>query len=114
MKNLLIPALLASSLILLGGCASTQSSSSAQAKADETSAQMAVFQTSYDNAALALKTASSVGGEWRDTGKMMKQAKAAAEAGDFAKAEKLIEAAKFQAEMGYQQAMAQKNAGPHY
>ena len=42
----------------------------------------------------------------------MKEAKAAAEAGDFAKAQKLVAKAKFQAEMGYAQAMEQKDAGP--
>jgi outer membrane lipoprotein-sorting protein len=111
MKNRLILGLLASSLILLGGCASTQTSEPQAAKA---SAEMVAFQKSYDNATAAIKAAGSVGGEWRDTGKMMKQAKAAAEAGDFEKAQKLIDSATFQAEMGYQQAMAQQNAGPHY
>lgn len=111
MKKLLIPALLASSLILLGGCASTQTS---EPQAAKPSAEMTAFQQSYDSAAAALKTANSVGGEWRDTGKFMKQAKAAAEAGDFAKAQKLVAKAKFQAEMGYQQAMAEQNAGPNY
>jgi hypothetical protein len=111
MKKLLIPALLASSLILLGGCASTQTSEPQAAKPN---AEMMAFEKSYDATAAALKKADSVGGSWRDTSKMMKQAKAAAEAGDFAKAQKLIDGAMFQAEMGYTQAMAEQNAGPHY
>ena len=36
----------------------------------------------------------------------------AAEAGDYVKAVELLEMAKFQGEMGYEQAMGQKDAGP--
>lgn len=112
MKIRLILGLFAASAILLGGCAT--SSTTPEAKSAEPSAEMIAFQKSYDGVTAALKKASSVGGEWRDTGKIMKSAKAAAEAGDFAKAQKLIDSALFQAEMGYKQAMAQKDAGPHY
>lgn len=102
------------SLALLAGCASNQSDTSAESQAKAPSAEMTAFQQSYEAVASAVKKANSVGGEWRDTGKMMKQAKAAAEKGDFAAANKLLDKAKFQAEVGYQQAMAEKTAGPHY
>jgi len=78
--------------------------------------------------------AASVGGEWRDTrwkkskfvkytapddGKTIKSSfmGAAAEAakhGDYEKAIEFLKTAKFQGEMGYQQAMEQKNAGPKF
>ncbi len=59
----------------------------------------------------ARKKAGSVGGEWRDTGKLIKKAKAAAEKGENEKAIKLATQARKQGELGYQQAMDQKNAG---
>ena len=111
MKIRLILALLAAVTILLGGCASTSSTSEAQSTPPE---EMAAFQKSYDNVEAAVRRADSVGGEWRDTGKFMKSAKAAAEAGDFTKAQKLLDTAMSEAEMGYDQAIAQKDAGPHY
>ena len=79
----------------------------------------------------AVDKAASVGGEWRDTrwakstfvkwtntdgssvkGSYMGIAEKAAAAGKYDKAVELLKTAKFQAEMGYQQAMEQKNAGP--
>lgn len=61
----------------------------------------------------ALDKARSVEGEWRDAKKkMVKGAKAAAAKGDFEKAIKLANKAKFEGEMGYAQAMAQKDAKP--
>lgn len=63
----------------------------------------------------ARKKAASVGGEWRDIGKFLKQAEQAATKGDFATAGKLAEKAKRQGELGYEQAMSQRNAGfPEY
>ena len=61
----------------------------------------------------AIKKAASVDGEWRDSsGKYLKQAKAALSKGDLETAKKMAEKAKFEGEMGYQQAIEQKNAGP--
>jgi len=56
----------------------------------------------------AKKKAASVGGEWRDIGKFLKKAKKAAKKGKMKKAMKLVKKAKWQAEEGYKQAMAQK------
>jgi ABC-type branched-subunit amino acid transport system substrate-binding protein len=58
----------------------------------------------------ARQQAVAVGGEWRDTGKMIKQAKAAAKKGDFAAAQRLANRALHEGELGYQQALQQKNA----
>lgn len=58
----------------------------------------------------ARQKAASVGGEWRDTAKMIKSAQTLAGAGEFDKAIEAASAAKFQAERGYEQAMAEKDA----
>jgi rhodanese-related sulfurtransferase len=61
------------------------------------------------------KKAALVGGEWRDIGKFLKEAEALAKGGDYATAMKLVEKAKKQGELGYEQAMAQKDASfPDY
>ncbi len=60
------------------------------------------------SAEAAQKRAASVKGEWRDTGKFIKQAKAAAKEGDFTKALKLAKKAKAEGHLGYEQAVAQK------
>jgi len=61
----------------------------------------------------ALGKAASVGGEWRDSKKKhIKGAKAALSKGDIKKAMQLASKAKFEAEMGYTQAMEQQKAGP--
>ena len=68
----------------------------------------------------AADKAKSVDGEWRDIRwkkskiAMIPAAEKAAKAGDYAKAMKLLNTAKFQAEMGYKQAMEQKGAGPRF
>jgi hypothetical protein len=62
-------------------------------------------------AELARKRAASVGGEWRDTGKMIKQAKQAASSGDYAEAVRLADKARRQGDLGYEQALHEKNAG---
>jgi hypothetical protein len=56
----------------------------------------------------AQKEAASVGGEWRDTGKMIKKAKALMEKGDYVAAAKLANDAAKQGHLGYQQAVSQK------
>ncbi|MEA3274176.1 MAG: rhodanese-like domain-containing protein [Pseudomonadota bacterium] len=74
-------------------------------------ADKATFEKSLTAAEEARKKAASAGGEWRDTGKIIKKAKAAAKEGDYAKAVKLADKAKRQGELGYEQAMDQKDAG---
>lgn len=75
----------------------------------------AEFKAAIEKADSSRKKAASVGGEWRDTGKMIKQAKAAANKGDYGKAVKLAHDAYRQGELGYQQAMNQKDIGfPSY
>jgi hypothetical protein len=59
----------------------------------------------------ARKNAAKVDGEWRDVGKTLKKAKQAAKEGDHATAVKLADKARDQADMGYQQAIEQKDVG---
>ena len=66
-------------------------------------------------AELARKRAASIGGEWRDTGSIIKEAEQAAASGHYADAVKLADQAKRQGDLGYEQAIHGKNAGfPSY
>ena len=63
----------------------------------------------------ARKKAASVGGEWIAVGDMIKNAQTLAGAGEFDKAIDEANAARFQAERGYEQSMAEKDADfPQY
>ena len=56
----------------------------------------------------AVDRAASVGGEWRDTRAIIKEAQAAAKAGHEAEALKLAQRALEQGELGYTQAVGQR------
>ena len=71
-------------------------------------ADAASYQAAYEAAEAARKKAASVGFEWRDTKKLLKKAKSAAEKGDFAKAEKFAAKAKFQGDAAYAQSQEQE------
>ncbi|MFK5987032.1 MAG: rhodanese-like domain-containing protein [Pseudomonadota bacterium] len=60
------------------------------------------------DAEVSRQHAASVDGEWRDTGKLIKKAKAAMKKGNLEKALKLANFAKRQGEHGYQQAVSQQ------
>ncbi len=63
----------------------------------------------------ARKKAAAVGGEWRDTAKMIKTAAGLAKSGRFEEAIELAEKARRQGELGYAQSMNEKDAGfPSY
>jgi len=66
------------------------------------------FNASYEAAEAARKKAASMNYEWRDTGKLLKQAKKAAGKGDYKTAEKLANKAKMQGEMAVAQAKEQE------
>ncbi len=86
---------------LLAGCAQTMEKKAMPADAEQ-SAQ------AIEAAIAAAKKADSVDGEWRDTGKIIKDAQAAADKGDYTNAVKLAKKAQQQGELGYQQAVSQK------
>jgi predicted translin family RNA/ssDNA-binding protein len=75
----------------------------------------AASKTDYEQAASAAKAAqeaaAAVKSEWRDTGKLLKEAAAAAEKGDYAKATELAKSAELQGKMGEQQAKEQAGIG---
>jgi hypothetical protein len=112
---------------------SVAGSTAVSADEGKDSPEMAQFKSMLKGANGAVDAAAKVGGEWRDIrwkksaavkvkGKDGKEKKmsilAAAEEyakmGDFKKANKLVNKAVFQADMGYKQALEQKNAGPHF
>jgi hypothetical protein len=85
-------------------------SSAAYAGADKKAADDAIAA-----AKASLKKAAGVGGEWRDSGKMVKTAEKAAADGDFDKAVKQANKAAKQGEMGHAQALTQQGVGnPDY
>jgi hypothetical protein len=61
-----------------------------------------------EEASAKLKKADSVGGAWRDTGKMIKAAQKALDGGDLKEAAKLAGKAAKQGDLGYEQAVAQQ------
>lgn len=70
-------------------------------------ADAAMVSDAIAKAEAARKQAASVNGEWRDTGKFIKQAEEAAKAGDFDKALKLARKAEEEGRLGYEQQVSQ-------
>ncbi|MCB1791621.1 MAG: SoxXA-binding protein [Gammaproteobacteria bacterium] len=95
MKKLALTGIVAG--LLLGGSAFA---------ADKAGAEAAIAA-----AKAAQKAASAAGGEWRDTGKMIKEAEEAVAAGNFGSAEALAKKAEAQGNLGKEQAMGQSNVG---
>ena len=63
----------------------------------------------------ANQKAASVGGEWRDAGKLIADAQAAANGGDKARALRLAAKAREQGKLGYEQAKSQRKVSqPSY
>ena len=73
-------------------------------------ADMAAFKAAHAAADAERKKAAKVGMEWRDTGKMLKQAKKLAEKGKFEEATALADKAKAQGIAGQRQAEVQAKA----
>ncbi len=65
------------------------------------------FEKAHEAAVAAKKKAASVGGEWRDTGKILKKAKTLAKSGDYEAAIKLARKAEHQGHQGYEQMVSQ-------
>ena len=88
--------------VLIGGMAVAGSA----VAADKASAGAAIAA-----AKAAQKAAGAVGGEWRDTGKIIKKAEEAAAEGNYASAEKMAKKAEAQGKLGKEQALSQKGVG---
>jgi len=119
MKKSNILALAVVSLVALSGCQTNEPKKDMSASVKESTPMKMVQVTKADAtkagaeqaiaaAEKAKKKAASVSGEWRDTGKFIKQAKAAMKKGDFKKAVKLANKAEHEGHSGYQQAVSQK------
>lgn len=89
------------------GCASMQQEEKAAKPAAEEKGPSAAEQA-IARAKAALDKAASVGGEWRDSRKILKKAQAALKDGDEAKAVKLAKQAESQGELGYAQALEEQ------
>jgi hypothetical protein len=74
--------------------------------ADKSSAMAAVAA-----AKAAQKAAGAAGGEWRDTGKMIKKAEQAIADGNYGEAESVAKKAEAQGKLGKDQAMSQTGIG---
>ncbi len=83
---------------LLAGCASTPAPEEGGASDIQAEAQRSI-----EAAEAKRKEAAALGYEWRDTGKLIKKAKAAYDSGDYAKADKLADEATFQSTMAIDQ-----------
>lgn len=67
------------------------------------------FAEAHTKAKAAQAKAASVGGEWRDVGALLKRASEAAAQGELDRALALTAQAQMQSELGYQQAIEQRN-----
>ena len=90
-------------LILTAGIAVGCASQQKQEAVTATDTGPSASSVAIANAKEAMKKASSLGYIWRDTGKILKQAEAAAQKGDESKAVKLANDARSQAEMAVKQ-----------
>lgn len=101
MRKLTIPTTLI--VVLISACASMGS---------DTNSATGDFNLLLRETEHLVQQADTVGGLWRDTQKLISQAKKAHQQGDLPTAFKRLRKAKKQAELGYQQALEQKNAQP--
>ncbi|HEB97117.1 MAG TPA: SoxXA-binding protein [Sedimenticola thiotaurini] len=90
--------------LMLGGGVAMAAGTDAKA-ADPKAAEAAKV---IEHAEMARKRAASVDGEWRDTAKFIKKARALAKEGKYDAAIKLAKKAKRQGELGYEQAVSQE------
>jgi len=104
--KILIPFAIAGAFAL-GACASGGGAEGGSTSANAKDAESAIMAAEHE-----LKRAKAAGNEWRDTGKIIKEAEKSAKDGDFEKAVKLANKAKQQSTNALAQAEEQKNAGP--
>ena len=93
---------LAAAFALLTACASTPETGSS-----------ADYDKALSEAKTAQAAAKKANNQWFYKEDLIKQAEAAAAAGDYEKATKLAQKCKFQGDMAVKQAEEQKNAGPY-
>lgn len=97
--------------IALAGAFGLAGCQQADVKGDAASGDKAAYEAAVAEAKAEIKKAAAADGEWRDIGKFMKQADAAAQKGDYATAMSLVKKSTEQAKMGQAQAAAEANVG---
>ena len=119
MNKMLFIATLAVALTALSACTKEMTKTDTAAKAEAPAAtapalagsDQEVYEAALAAAKAEIKKAAAVGGEWRDTGKILKKAEEAAAEGNYGTATKMAEKARFQAVKGQEQAASQVNVG---
>lgn len=107
-------------VLAITGCASNQSTKASSSSSGSAASGNADYDRAHKAAVAAADKAASVGHEWRDIRwkksktALIPMAEKEAAKGNYAKAIELLEMAKMHGELGYQQAMDQKNAGPRF
>ena len=97
-----------------GDGAAIKSGSGSVLRSAEGIAQVEKAVQAIHDAEAAIKAARKAGFEWRDSGKILKQADKAAAEGSLDKAMALAAKARFQGEAGQAQAASQANAAPRF
>ena len=96
------------SILLFAGMLAVGTSYTWADSGKKVDARMAQAEQAIKDADASRKRADSVSGEWRDTGKMIKSAQKALKEGDYDTAMKLAKKAHQQGQLGYEQAVSQK------
>ena len=110
MKKMLLAAALTAAAFGFTGCAQHETKETASGGTTASS-----YETALAAAKAEQKKAAADDAEWRDTGKMIKQAEEAAASGDYDKAQDLADKAAAQGRIAQEQAKGQVNAGnPDY
>ena len=91
-------------LLTMGGCARQDTKSATDTAAAD-------YQAALAQAKTAQRQAAQVGGEWRDTAKLIQAAETAAAQSDYVKAKSLAERASAQGRLGQEQASSQTDVG---
>ncbi|MCW8945700.1 MAG: SoxXA-binding protein [Sedimenticola sp.] len=103
--NMIGALIVALSLFMVAQVSVSAESKAGMVKMDD--AMAAKVADAIAKAEAARKKAASVDGEWRDTGKFIKNAQKAADAGEYDKALKLAKRAEDEGRLGYEQAVSQ-------
>lgn len=107
MKKVFLAAVIVTAALGFAGCKKQDTKSAGGSEE--------AYKTAIAAAKTEQKKAAAVGGEWRDTGKIIKSAEEAAAAGDYGKATTLADKAAAQGRMGQEQVAGQVNSGnPSY
>lgn len=112
--NKILTLAIAGSCLALTACQTQQTQTQAApaaAAATQTDPNQASYEAALADAKAAIAAAKAAGNEWRDSGKLIKSAEAAAAKGEFYKAKRIAMTAEAQGHDAVSQANENKNAG---